>query len=117
MKFLIDAHLPHRLVFLLRAAGHEAIHPLDMPKGNRTTDTEINDTSVRDQYVVLTKDADFENSFYLQGLPYKLLLVSTGNMSNSNLNAIFQANLSVLAAALEEHRFVELTRTTVIIHV
>lgn len=70
MKFLVDAHLPRRLVYLLRAAGHEAIHTLDMPKGNRTNDTEINDTSARDQYVVFTKDADFENSFYLQGLPY-----------------------------------------------
>lgn len=39
MKFLVDAHLPRRLVFLLRAAGYEAIHTLDMPKGNRTTDT------------------------------------------------------------------------------
>lgn len=43
MKFLVDAQLPRRLAGRLREAGHEAIHTLDLPLGNRTTDTLIND--------------------------------------------------------------------------
>jgi Domain of unknown function (DUF5615) len=40
MKFLVDAHLPRRLAHRLRAWGHEAIHTLDCPRGNRTPDEE-----------------------------------------------------------------------------
>jgi len=85
MKFLIDAQLPRRLVHRLREAGFEAIHTLDLPLGNRTPDTDINDLSIREHYVVVTKDADFVNSFHLQHKPHKLLLVSTGNIGNAEL--------------------------------
>src|SRR5687768_13896443 len=78
MKFLVDAQLPRRLVSRFRESGHDALHTLDLSNGNRTTDTEINDLSEREQRVVVTKDADFVNSFHLTGKPYKLLLISTG---------------------------------------
>ena len=45
MKFLIDAQLPQRLAAQLRQAGLEAIHTLDLPGGNRTTDRVINELS------------------------------------------------------------------------
>ena len=47
MKFLIDAQLPRRLTGLLRAAGYEAVHTLDLPQGDRTSDAEINELSIR----------------------------------------------------------------------
>jgi len=59
MKFLVDAHLPPSLCALLRAAGHEAVHTSRLPARNRTPDRIINDLSVRDQRVVVTKDTDF----------------------------------------------------------
>ena len=80
MKFLIDAQLPRRLSRLFREAGFDAMHTLDLPLGNRTSDKEINDLSMREQCVVVTKDADFVNSFHLRRQPFKLLLVSTGNI-------------------------------------
>ena len=80
MKFLVDAQLQRRLVSHLRAAGHEAVHTLDLPLGNRTPNSVINELSLREGYAVLTKDADFVNSFHLQRRPRKLLLVSTGNI-------------------------------------
>jgi predicted nuclease of predicted toxin-antitoxin system len=43
MKFLVDAQLPRRLVRRLRDAGHEALHTLDLPLGNRTTDDAVNE--------------------------------------------------------------------------
>jgi hypothetical protein len=39
MKFLVDAHLPQRLVFQLRIAGHDALHTKDLPLQNRTYGT------------------------------------------------------------------------------
>jgi len=32
MTFLVDAHLPRRLAYQLRAFGHEAVHTLDLPR-------------------------------------------------------------------------------------
>lgn len=43
MKFLLDAQLPRRLVIKMQAAGHDAIHTLDLPLGNRTPDSVINE--------------------------------------------------------------------------
>jgi hypothetical protein len=42
VNFLIDAQLPRRLARKLRELGHDALHTLDLPGGNRTPDPEIN---------------------------------------------------------------------------
>lgn len=117
MRFLVDAHLPRRLVYRLREAGQDAVRTLDLPKRNRTTDEEINELAEREQRVIMTKDADFVTSFLQFRKPRKLLLVSTGNISNEELEALFVPNLPVLVAAMETHEYVELTRTSLIIHV
>ncbi len=70
MKFLVDAQLPKRLVLRLREAGHDAVHTLDLPSGNRTSDAEIKAISIEKQRVVITKDSDFVDSFLLQKLPW-----------------------------------------------
>ncbi|MDT7806775.1 MAG: hypothetical protein QOJ70_588 [Acidobacteriota bacterium] len=117
MKFLIDAQLPRRLVARLREAGHEAIHTLDLPLGNRTSDTIINELSTRDGYVVVTKDADFVNSFYVHRRPHKLLLISTGNIRNSELESLFSLNLGKVADGFDHFSFIEINLTAVIFHV
>jgi predicted nuclease of predicted toxin-antitoxin system len=92
------------------------LHTLDLPAGNRTTDSEINTLSLRESRVVITKDADFVNSFLLVGLPYKLLVISTGNIANADLEALFVPSIPGIVAALQTNSYIELTRTTLIIH-
>jgi predicted nuclease of predicted toxin-antitoxin system len=116
MNFLVDAQLPRRLARRLREAEHDALHTLDLPAGNRTTDIEINALSLRESRVVITKDADFVNSYLLTGQPYKLLLISTGNITNTELEALFVPNIPVIVSALQTNSYIELTRTTLIIH-
>lgn len=70
MKFLVDAQLPRRLAIWLKDTGFDAVHTLDLPLGNRTPDTLINNVSIAEQRIVITKDADFVNSFLLQKKPY-----------------------------------------------
>jgi predicted nuclease of predicted toxin-antitoxin system len=41
MNFLVDAQLPRRVAIWLTAGGCDAIHTLDMPNQNRTSDEEI----------------------------------------------------------------------------
>ena len=117
MKFLVDAQLPRRLVSRLLEAGHEAIHTLDLPLGNRTPDSIVNELSIREGYVVVTKDADFVNSFHLHRRPHKLLLISTGNIRNPELESLFMSNLESIAGNFDHFFFIELNRASVIFHV
>ncbi len=116
MKFLVDAQLPRRLARWLQVEGHEALHTRDLPRGNRTGDTAINEISVREQRAVITKDEDFVVMFLLRHQPYKLLLVSTGNISNKELEQLFRNNLEAILEAFETHDFVELDRCTMTCH-
>lgn len=116
MKFLIDAQLPRRLVYRLSDAGHDAIHTLDLPNGNRTTDVEINNISLRESRVVITKGADFVNSFLLAHEPYKLLLISTGNIKNTALETLLASQISAIAIAFASHDYLELTQSALVIH-
>ena len=115
MKFLVDAQLPRRFVFWLTELGHDALHTLDLPLKNRTPDDEVIARAMQDGRVVVTKDDDFVQSFLLTGNP-SLLLISTGNIANIELEKIVRANLVGIEAAFAEHRFVEITRDALVIH-
>lgn len=117
MNFLVDAHLPRRLTFHLRAAGHDVVHTLDLPNKNRTTDEEINALSVQEQRIVITKDSDFVDSFLVVRKPYKLLLISTGNITNAELEALFVPAIPQIVAAFGSHDYIELSRTALFMHV
>jgi predicted nuclease of predicted toxin-antitoxin system len=117
MKFIVDAQLPRRLALELTMAGYEALHTSDLPKGNQTSDGEIISLATAENRTVITKDEDFVNGFWLRGSPPKLLLISTGNISNENLSHLIQANLTALMAAISKHDFVELSAAAITIHV
>ena len=116
MKFLIDAQLPRRLAHQLKAAGFETTHTLDLPQGNRTTDQTLITLSLKEQYVIVTKDSDFVESFLLRHEPWKLLLVSTGNIGNDELLRLLQLNIAQLAESFKTFDFIELNRTSMICH-
>jgi predicted nuclease of predicted toxin-antitoxin system len=113
MKFLVDAHLPPSLCTLLQAAGHDALHTTQLPARNQTPDQVINELSLKDQRVLISKDTDFYYSLLLQQRPHKLLLVRTGNMGTRELRALFQKHLPAITQALENNSLVELDHTTV----
>ncbi len=113
MKFIVDAHLPRRLCGVLASHGHEAIHTLDLPQGNATSDENINQISIDDFRVVISKDTDFFFSHMLYGRPWKLLLVKTGNISARDLSALLERNVSAIEDALESHSLVEIDRLSV----
>ena len=117
MRFLVDAQLPRRLAQRLRQEGFEVTHTLDLPLRNRTPDSILSDLSVRDHYVVITKDEDFVSSFHLRRRPRKLLLVSTGNIKNAELEALFLTSLAEIVAGFQQFDFLEITRGSVIFHV
>ncbi|MFU8788324.1 MAG: DUF5615 family PIN-like protein [Methylobacter sp.] len=116
MKLIVDAQLPRHLAASLKWWGHDVLHTLDLPSGNRTPDWRINELSIEEQRVVVTKDADFVNSFLLSGVPFKLLLVSVGNVNNQTLEEIFAKNITAIIESLNRYDFVEITQTSLIEH-
>jgi predicted nuclease of predicted toxin-antitoxin system len=70
----------------------------------------------QDQSVVVTKDDYFVQAFLIQGQPKKLLLISTGNISNNALETLVRKHITEIAVALETASFIELGRTSLIVH-
>jgi predicted nuclease of predicted toxin-antitoxin system len=108
MKFLVDAHLPLSLCAVLARHGHDANHTLDLPAKNA-----LNQISLDEQRVVISKDSDFFYSHLVLGRPWKLLLVKTWNMSTEDLCSLFERHLSEVTAALEQYTLVEIDRAFV----
>ena len=113
MKFLVDAHLPPGLCALLHAAGHDALHTTALAQQNQTPDQVINELSVTEQRVVISKDTDFYYSHVLHQRPWKLLLVRTGNIRARDLQELFQRQLPAIVQALENNSLVELDGASV----
>lgn len=115
-RFLVDAQLPLRLARTSTRFHFDTLHTKDLPNGNATPDTDINRVSLAERRVVVTKDADFAQTFLVRREPYKLLLVSTGNIDNLALEELFVSNLARLVELLETYSFVELGREAIVVH-
>jgi predicted nuclease of predicted toxin-antitoxin system len=93
MKFLCDVHISYKLVKHLRLLGFEVIHVNEILDKWITSDSKICNFADQNDLVVITKDSDFRNSFYIKKSPKKLIKINLGNISNQELIQIFSANL------------------------
>lgn len=116
IKFLVDAQLSKKLSLFLTQRGFDSKHTLDLPNKNKTKDSEINELSLNEKRVVVSKDLDFIEALLISDKPYKLLYISTGNITNKKLQDIFLKNLEEIVLYLEENRFVEVTAENIIVH-
>ena len=116
MNFIIDAQLPKSLADFLCSKGHDAVHTLDLSEQNRTTDRTIIDISLKQARVVISKDTDFLESFFVNGEPEKLLLIKTGNITNIELLHIFELHISFICENLSKTSLIEVTRNEIVMH-
>lgn len=116
MKFLIDAQLPRQLAFELNLAGHDAQHTFTLPNANASLDEELLGIASIEKRIVITKDSDFRDSYLLRKQPRRLLLITTGNISNAALLALVFKHLEQIIKAFETYSFLELNRNNLIIH-
>jgi len=116
VKFLVDAQLPRRMAVWLTSQGHDAVHTLDLPRSNRSSDSDVCAAADSDDRVVVTKDDDFVRSLLLQDTPQRLLLVATGNISNNDLIDLLGRSLAQIESGFASARFVEVNRQAVIVH-
>jgi predicted nuclease of predicted toxin-antitoxin system len=71
---------------------------------------------MQDQRIVISKDSDFYKHFVLHREPWKLIMVTTGNINNQDLIQIFEAGHDSLFRLLAHHWVVELNPQTLVVH-
>ena len=69
MKVICDVHIPFRLVSFLKQAGIVAEHENNLPDGFYTTDKAIPDYADKNKLLVISKNIDFRNSYFIKRSP------------------------------------------------
>ncbi len=111
MKILCDVHIPYRLVKFLNKNGVEAIHVNRILDKWYTKDSDICRYADENDYVVVTKDIDFRNSYFLNKTPKKLIKINLGNVTNQELIDIFDNYLDLLIEQFEaDSRYIEVNK-------
>lgn len=108
IKFFVDAQLPPVLKSWLIRQGHDCTHALDLPKKDSTPDIEIVEVVNEEDRVLISKDGDFLKLRLLTGKPQKLLIITTGNIRNSQLIASFERNFGSALRLFKTFEIVEL---------
>jgi predicted nuclease of predicted toxin-antitoxin system len=111
MRVLCDVHIPYGLVSRLRQMGVHATHVNRILNGSETTDSAIAAFVDANEMLLITKDGDFRDSHFLSGTPARLLRITLGNLSNSELTALVQAYWAIIAEIAGQKRcYIELSR-------
>jgi predicted nuclease of predicted toxin-antitoxin system len=116
MKFLVDAQLPKSLSDLLNSKGQDSIHTLELLDKNKTQDDFIVRLATDELRIVVTKDADFLESYILRKEPPKLLLIKTGNIKNSELISLFDKNIELIVELFSLHSLIEMSKEEIVVH-
>ena len=116
MKFLVDANLPFKVALHLRNKGFDVLHTDDLPDKERTTDNQIRKVAVDQRRVVITKDSDFLDSHLIQGIPKKLLFVTTGNITNKELLQLVEKYFDSIVKLFDTYDLIEINNEEIIGH-
>jgi predicted nuclease of predicted toxin-antitoxin system len=108
MELLVDAQLPQRMTDWFRAHGCKAVHTLSLPDGNRTSDSTISNIADANNAILVTKDSDFVDSHLLRNTPRKLILISTGNISNRELEEVLRRLIPQVLLEMRVSNFIEI---------
>ena len=94
MKFLCDVHIAYKIVNFLKSLGFETIHVNEILQKSQTKDSDICKYADLKDFIVITKDSDFRDSYFIKRTPRKLIKINLGNILNQDLVEIFSNNLS-----------------------
>lgn len=101
MKLILDQNISRRLVALLQA---------DYPGSTQTalvgletaTDSEIWQFAKTNDFVIVTKDSDFEEISVIKGTPPRVIWIRTGNVQNHALLNILIKNKTQIDNAFSQ---------------
>ena len=117
MKFICDVHMPIRLSKFLGTHAVESIHINQVLNGSSTSDQRISEYADQNDYIVITKDTDFRNSYLLNRTPRKLIRVCLGNIANDRLIQRFENQLATIRQMNQEGSFyMEINPDTILLY-
>lgn len=96
MKFLCDVHISYKLVKHIESFGYTAVHVNTILDKWFSKDADIIAYADLHDFIIVSKDADFRNSYFLKKQPRKLIKINLGNTSNNRLIEIFSELLILL---------------------
>ena len=92
MKFLFDVHISYKLVTYLKSLGFKTIHVNEILNKSETKDSDICKYADKNDLIVVTKDSDFRDSYFIKRTPRKLIKINLGNIPNQELKTIIADN-------------------------
>ena len=94
MKLLLDANLSWRLVPVLKSHYEDVKHVDQIELSIPPRDEEIWEYAGKNDFVIVTNDQNFIDLVSVKGFPPKVLLLRTGNQSNSFLAQLLIQHLN-----------------------
>ncbi|HRJ54119.1 MAG TPA: DUF5615 family PIN-like protein [Candidatus Thiothrix moscowensis] len=104
MRFIVDAQLPPALARFLASLGEDAIHVLDAGL-LEAVDSEIWSFALENDWVIITKDDDFQFRASVSKHYPKIVWVRVGNCSKQKLLEIFKKHWTAIKRELEAGAF------------
>jgi len=106
MKFLVDVNLPYRFPFF---EGDDFLFVRDIDA--RMSDTDIWKLALENEYVIVTRDADFYYRFLQAPVSPKVVHIKLGNASLFEFTLYFKGHWQKIVKLLETHSFIVAERT------
>ena len=102
---MCDVNIAIRISKFLIKQGASSIHVNQLTQKWNTSDATIRALADAKGLVVISKDADFRESFLLRGTPKKLLHVCLGNAATGDIIELLRTNWAVLSQYAAADRF------------
>lgn len=116
MKFLCDVHISYKISNHLNSLGFETLHVNEILDKWYTKDEKICEYADSNDLIVITKDSDFRDSFFVKNTPKKLIKINLGNISNKELIDIFSNNIEAIKNISTKSNFlIEIDKEDIVI--
>jgi predicted nuclease of predicted toxin-antitoxin system len=99
--FLLDENVPYRLTF---TPSLPIIHSSDL--GQSSSDTSLWEYARKNEYVIVTKDADFTNRIMLSSPPRWVVHLRIGNMRKRDFHNFLAQVWTEIESLLPLHKLV-----------
>jgi len=97
MKLLLfDQNLSPRLVGRLADIYHNSAHVFSLGLGD-AMDIDVWEFARDNDYMIVTKDADFSEFGIIKGFPPKIIWIRRGNCSTQDIENILRENFSAIS--------------------
>ena len=90
------------LATYLRWKGFDATHTTHFPEGHLLQDADIAKIATEENRIIVTKDSDFPDSFFLKGAPPRIIHLRLGNLRNRELTAFLETRWSMIQDLLDQ---------------